>query len=354
MTGIEELRQRVTDAEERFGLIDAQRAKYSERLIVLMNAIEARIHEQQDEIEKQAEIIAKHEAEVAVQQAKIDGQGTAIAQQAGEIEKLKTAGADKHEENEQLRTMLHSLLQAIESGGRDGLAEVMQELDRKASVLVSTAVTEAPAAEIGEPATVGPVSVAPFTESEEAYVDEIATEPEPGLETEPGPEIETPEAEIEPTTETFETEVEIEDPASGEIEEPVAEETENPIAEGPEEPVTEEAEKPIAEDEAAGIEEIDEPAAEGIDELAAETGALAAAAALGEAAAEDQPVTTTGGSLDEIMARVSKLVEETEAVIAVPCAPEAAAEAAAEGSPEATPETTEDAADDPIPQAAGT
>ena len=50
------------------------------------------------------------------------------------------------------------------------------------------------------------------------------------------------------------------------------------------------------------------------------------------------------------MARVSKLVEETEAVIAVPCAPDAAAEATAEGSPEAT----EDAADDPIPQAAGT
>ena len=51
LSGIEELRQRVMDAEQRFGLNDAQRAKYSERLIVLMNAVEGRIREQQDQID---------------------------------------------------------------------------------------------------------------------------------------------------------------------------------------------------------------------------------------------------------------------------------------------------------------
>ena len=129
-------------AEERFGLNDAQRAAYSERLVDLMNGIEGRIRDQQGEIEQQAAIIEKRESEAAVQDAKIDGQGTAIAQQAETIEKLKAAGARKANENEQLRAMLHSLLQAIESDCRDGLAEAMQELDRKVSALMSAAAAE--------------------------------------------------------------------------------------------------------------------------------------------------------------------------------------------------------------------
>ncbi len=46
MSGIEELRQRVMDAEERFDLNDSQHAKYRERLIVSMNVVEGRIREQ--------------------------------------------------------------------------------------------------------------------------------------------------------------------------------------------------------------------------------------------------------------------------------------------------------------------
>ena len=86
MSGIEELRQRVMDAEERFGLNDAQHAKYRKRLIVSMNVVEGRIREQQDQIDQQAAAIEKHATDAAAQQAKIDGQGTAIAQQAEEID----------------------------------------------------------------------------------------------------------------------------------------------------------------------------------------------------------------------------------------------------------------------------
>ena len=43
MSGIEELRERVMDAENRFGSNDAERAGYSERLIAMMNAVEGRI-----------------------------------------------------------------------------------------------------------------------------------------------------------------------------------------------------------------------------------------------------------------------------------------------------------------------
>ncbi len=66
MSGIEELRERVTDAEKYFGSNDAQRAGYGERLIVMMNAVEGRIREQQDEIAQQAAKIENHETEVAV------------------------------------------------------------------------------------------------------------------------------------------------------------------------------------------------------------------------------------------------------------------------------------------------
>jgi len=115
MTGIEELRERVLQAEQRFGVLDEQDANYSERLIALMNAIEGRFREQQSEIEQQAEEIGR--------------QGKELAGLSGRLN--RTA-----EENEQLRGMLLSLLTAIEGGRRDSLAETMRELDCTVSNLL--------------------------------------------------------------------------------------------------------------------------------------------------------------------------------------------------------------------------
>ena len=115
MTGIEELRERVLQAEQRFGVLDEQDANYSERLIALMNAIEGRFREQQSEIEQQAEEIGR--------------QGKELAGLSGRLN--RTA-----EENEQLRGMLLSLLTAIEGGRRDSLAETMRELDCTVSALL--------------------------------------------------------------------------------------------------------------------------------------------------------------------------------------------------------------------------
>jgi hypothetical protein len=60
-----------------------------------------------------------------------------------------------------------------------------------------------------------------------------------------------------------------------------------------------------------------------------------------------------GGSLDEIMERVSKLVEETEAAIAVPepCAPESTSETPAETVAE---DLVDEIMEEPIQQATGT
>ncbi len=137
MSGIEDLRQRTMAAEKRFCLINETHAKYSERLISLMNAVESRILEQRDEI-------ARHSSAHEHYTAKIE---------------------HSEQDNEQLRTMLHSLLQAIEAGSQDKLAEAMQLLDQKASELVGAAVEDAaePAAE-----SEGSVEEVLFSEPDEA------------------------------------------------------------------------------------------------------------------------------------------------------------------------------------------
>lgn len=289
MSGIEELRERVTDAEKYFGSNDAQRAGYGERLIVMMNAVEGHIREQQDEISQQAAKIENHEIETATQQAEIDSQRTAITQQAGEIENLKTAGVGTGEENEQLRDMLQALLQTIESSGHDGLAEAMQEFDRKASALMDPAV-DAPVAESTAEEAIERVDESP---AEVAIV-------EPAFE-----EI------VEPATEALE---------------------ETALAATPE----------------AGSEYFtgftDVTAAEIAAEIAAEK-------------SNESP----GGSLDEIMERVARLVEETEAAIAmpVPGAPAATSGLGAEWLANAAAEDmvedmTDDAEEAPAQLATGT
>ena len=250
-----------------------------------------------------------HDIEAAAQRAEIEGQRTAIDQQAGEIEKLKTAGVGTGEENEELRDMLHALLQAIESSGRDGLAEAMQELDRKASALVEAAamapVAESAAEESVErvdeaPAkaaiAVGPVSIPPLEEADEAD----------------GAEIE-----------------------SATIVEPALEEIAEPITEAPEETA-------LAATLEAGPEVVPGFTAETAAEIAAEINA---------GNSDDPP----GSSLDEIMERVSRLVEETEAAIAmpVPRAPEATSGLGAEWVAKAVAEDlaedmAEDMADDAV------
>jgi hypothetical protein len=302
MSGIEELRERVTDAERCFGSNGSQRAEYSERLMVMMNAVEGRIHEQQDEIAQQAANIEKYEIEAAAQRTEIDGQHTALAQQAGEIEKLQTAGVGTVEENEELRDMLHVLLQAIETSGRDGLAEAMQELERKASALVDP-VAIAPVAESAaeesierfdeSPAeaaiAVGSVSTAPLDEADGAGIEAVAMV----------------EAELEEIAE--------------------------PVTEAPEETT---------------LAATPEAASEYLPEFTAEMAAETTAETTAETAAEISDE-LPGGSLDEIMERVSRLVEETEAAIAmpVPCAPEATSGLGAEWVANSV---AEDLADDAV------
>ncbi|MCH8808867.1 MAG: hypothetical protein IH993_03405 [Proteobacteria bacterium] len=336
MSGIEELRQRVSDAVEHFGQINERRATYSQRLIDLMSTVEGRIRDQLREIEEQKSKIAHRLAEIEGQFAKVDG-------------------IDR--ENEQLRAMLHSLLQAIDEGGRDSLAETMHELEGKASALINDGVAEASAAEaeapgIGaaaEPATEAEPEVADAQRAEQAIeaaddtpAEVIAEAGEPVAEepAEVAAEIEEPAA--EKTAEiAAETEEAVTEEPAGEAE-PVAAEgaiatgdildtpkiaedsAEDPMA-VPDAPAPEAiAQEPVAEEPVAEEPETEEPAAE---EPAAEDVVEPAAEAPEPVAKSASP-----GSLDEIMERVSKLVQETDAAIAAP-EPHAAEPAAAPEEP---------------------
>lgn len=104
MSYIDELRQRVETAERRFGLIDEQQRRYSERLITLMNALESAQEERQGEA-------ASHQARIA------------------ELER----------ENGELRGMLHALLLGVEAGSRDMLADTLRDLDTRLSGMVPSA-----------------------------------------------------------------------------------------------------------------------------------------------------------------------------------------------------------------------
>ena len=101
MTEINELRERVEAAEERFGLIDEQQRHYSDRVIGLIETIEAQLATARSEIENQ-------------------------------IAEEQRLGL----ENEELRGMLHTVMRSIEE---KTFTQTMQNLEARVCALVSGA-----------------------------------------------------------------------------------------------------------------------------------------------------------------------------------------------------------------------
>lgn len=116
MSDILELRQRVEAAEGKFGISAAEQAKYSERLISLVNAVES-----------------------AAKDARQDQEKTKMSLLAAQAE------------NEQLRGMLHTLLLAMEKDG-DAIGPVLRDLEQAVS-----AISAAGVAELAEPGESGEV-----------------------------------------------------------------------------------------------------------------------------------------------------------------------------------------------------
>jgi len=104
MSDIEQLRRRVEAAERHFGTIGEQQGKYSARLIQLMDQIEQRAADRESE----------------------------LSRYLGELGHLRR-------DHDQVKSMLQTLLAAIEAGGGDALMAALHEMDRKASALVGEA-----------------------------------------------------------------------------------------------------------------------------------------------------------------------------------------------------------------------
>ena len=137
MSYIDELRERFLAAEQRFGRINEAGKEYRERLMGLMSRIEEEIRCRRD-VERQ---------------------------QAQEIERLSG-------ENEDLRTMLMSLLQAVESGDPNSLDDTLGEMDTKVAGLIGEG-QGAPA-----PATEASEADAPMADDPVDEVDEVDEAPQ--------------------------------------------------------------------------------------------------------------------------------------------------------------------------------
>ncbi len=288
MIGIEQLQQRVQDAEQRFGLIHEQGQKYSERVISLMVAIEDHLRDLRAQVETAKAADADRDAEITRYQSEV---------------------AHSDQENEQLRKMLHSLLQAVEAGNSESLLETMQMLEAKVSALVSPQPTDvaqpadaAQPTDTAQPAAPPPVSDPPRAE---------APDPAEGLwpSAEPTPRAETPASEsMYAAGEAGGTFQAISEASiSLESDFPPAAVAETTPLQTPPDPAIEEAD-PIA----AATAAMPATGADLEDDTQFEQADIdAAAAAAREIAAKYAP---SSGSLGEIMERVSRLVQENAKV----------------------------------------
>lgn len=108
MTDLAQLQQRVERAERRFGALGAEKEKYSARLADLMDRIEQKWADRQQEVEVYV----------------------------AEIARLKS-------EYDQVKAMLQDLLLAIEAGGEDTMAATLQNLADRAAAIVGEEPAEA-------------------------------------------------------------------------------------------------------------------------------------------------------------------------------------------------------------------
>ena len=287
MTEINDLRERVEAAEQRFGLMDEQQRHYSERLIGLIETIEAQ-----------------------------------LAAARGEIEKQIAENSRLTQENEELRSMLHSVLRSIEE---KTFTRTLQNLEARVSALVTTAGAAAEAAAPQAAPEIGPEAAEPEID---AMVDaENVAEPDDGtaliVEAEADAETAMPE---ESSTDEIEAAAAANDEAPAEASEEAAEAAEEMPAEGG---LDETAEM----DTPAEMPEAPENEAEEADDLiAAMTELNASDEAFAEAIAEGTAPGEPAAALEGMDDAQTDEAETDEAGFAEEAAPDAAAQAEIAGA----------------------
>ncbi len=187
MSDISDLKQRVQAVGDRFGQLADQDRNYSTRLTSLLAAVEEGISRTQEHNKQLSAELARSKEEAA----RLAGE---LARAKGESGDLTSRMKAAEDENAQLRSMVQTLLAAVEEGGDAVLSQAMQDLESRIDRIVSGDVAErAEAPENGESseADVGPDSAADpeaaDTEADSAESEPKASDPaedEPALDEE--------------------------------------------------------------------------------------------------------------------------------------------------------------------------
>jgi FtsZ-binding cell division protein ZapB len=203
MTEISDLKRRVDAVGEKFGRLAEQENRYGERLAGLLNAVEEGFARSQsetqtlkDELESARDEIKTLSREVGAKQeeahqhrSEIDGLKEEREKLASEIdglqeerEKLAREIDGAKDESKQLRGMLLTLLEAVESGGNLDIGTAMRKLESRIDRIVTSTdgpsdIEPAPKPPEAAPAEVEPAEVEPAgaesAEDEFASVDDV-------------------------------------------------------------------------------------------------------------------------------------------------------------------------------------
>lgn len=184
MTEISDLKRRVEAVGEKFGRLAEQEDSYGERLAGLLNAVEegfARTQREtqklKNELESARDEVMKLTGELEVAKHEARRRGSELDGAKAERDKLASELDGLRDESRQLRGMLLTLLEAVESGGTLDPGAAMSKLESRIDRIVSsTDGNFAPAptlASAAREAAASPAAVAP-TEVKSQAADEPA------------------------------------------------------------------------------------------------------------------------------------------------------------------------------------
>jgi len=184
MTEISDLKRRVEAVGEKFGRLAEQEDSYGERLAGLLNAVEegfARTQREtqklKNELESARDEVMKLTGELEVAKHEARRRGSELDGAKAERDKLASELAGVRDESKQLRGMLLTLLEAVESGGTLDPGAAMSKLESRIDRIVSSTdgnfVPAPTLASAASEAAASPAAVAP-TEVKSQAADEPA------------------------------------------------------------------------------------------------------------------------------------------------------------------------------------
>lgn len=204
MSEISDLKQRVEAVGEKFGRLAEQESGYGKRLTDLLDAVEEGFAQSQRESEKLKSEFESTQDEIKKLTGELDAAKEEARQHSGELDGVKEERAKllseldgARDESKQLRGMLQTLLEAVESGGNLDLGEAMRNLESRIDRIVTStdgdlgaepvATPKEPAVDTPEPVEATPAEVKPAeakTESAEVGTLELTSSTEPAAESE--------------------------------------------------------------------------------------------------------------------------------------------------------------------------